>query len=113
MRTFQFIIASLYCVGCQSAPDFLSPSDWTMSGPGGPAVSFGAEALFEPCATLSGGDDDHQEHNLVSMVDGYLLMPWAPEDASGGLSFFDVSDPCAPKEVGRVTASGWDRNALV
>lgn len=77
-------------------------------GPGGPAVTFDEGQLFQHCAYLSGGPLDVDHHNLKVMYDGYLLMPWAPEwgplallkEGGGGLSFFDVSDPCNPKEVG-------------
>lgn len=63
-------------------------------GPGGPAVSFEPEDLYVNCAFLDGGASDADHHNLVVMFDGYLMMPWAPEFGGGGLSFFDVSDPC-------------------
>ena len=81
------------------------PPDFGMgesnAGPGGPSKTFTADQLFKNCAYLDGGDEDIVDHhNLVTMYDGYLLMPWAPEFGSGGLSFFDVSDPCAPKRVG-------------
>ncbi|MCA9546245.1 MAG: Ig-like domain-containing protein, partial [Myxococcales bacterium] len=42
--------------------------------------------------------------NLVVMYDGYLAMPWAPEfGLSGGLTFFEVKDPCAPTVVGHAS----------
>jgi hypothetical protein len=40
----------------------------------------------------------------VVMFDGLLLMPWAPEWGNGGLSFFDISDPCNPEQVGYGTS---------
>ena len=70
------------------------------TGPGGPAVTFSAEDLWQGCSILDGGPDDSGHHNLVVPWDGYLLLPWAPEYSNGGLSFFDVSDPCAPVKVG-------------
>ncbi|HZO15449.1 MAG TPA: Ig-like domain-containing protein [Polyangiaceae bacterium] len=79
------------------APDAWGPN----AGPGGPAVAFDASELYQNCAFLDGGpasDIDH--HNLQLMYDGYLLMPWAPETGDGGLTFFDVSDPCHPVSVG-------------
>ena len=110
MRISVFTAALVGGLGCQTVPDFSSPDDWSMAGPGGPAVSFEEQELFQTCATLSGGAEDRQEHNLVAMVDGYLLMPWAPEDGHGGLSFYEFSDPCAPVEVGRV-ALPWMRES--
>ena len=79
------------------------PGSWgPNAGPGVPAVTYTAEELYENCAFVSGGEGDiTQHHNLVTMYDGYMLMPWAPESGfSGGLSFFDLSDPCQPKQVG-------------
>lgn len=81
-----------------------------LRGGGGPAVSFAADQLFVACATLDGGagvseDDgeaweDGDYHNLVMPYRGHLVLPWAAEWGHGGLSFFDVSDPCAPALVG-------------
>lgn len=81
---------------------FPAPDAWTPNrGPGGPAASFTEEELYQPCAFLDGGEDDLDHHNLVVMWDGYLLLPWATEGlADGGLTFFDVSDPCSPEVVG-------------
>lgn len=70
-------------------------------GPGGPQASFSLDDLYRPCAYLDGGPQDTSDHhNLVVMFDGYLLMPWAPEQGRGGLTAFDVSDPCRPLSVG-------------
>lgn len=77
------------------------PGDWPANhGPGGPSVEFTPEQLDITCAYLDGGPNDIDHHNLVQMYDGYLFMPWAPEWASGGVTFFDVSDPCNPLVVG-------------
>ena len=81
------------------------PSAWTPNrGPGGPAVVFEEDALYENCAFLAPPDDRTDLHNLVTMYDGYLLLPWAPEvGLVGGLSFYDVSDPCQPELAGHGT----------
>ncbi len=78
------------------------PGAWPAnSGPGGPNRTFTEEELYVNCATIDGGELDFTDHhNLVTMYDGYLLMPWAPEWGRGGLTFFDVSDPCEPEVVG-------------
>jgi hypothetical protein len=81
------------------------PGAWPQNhGPGGPSASFTEDELYQNCAFLDGGEDDLDHHNLVVMYDGYLVMPWAHEAGGllegGGLSFFDVSDPCSPVEVG-------------
>ena len=71
-------------------------------GPGAPKVTFPPEALYQNCAYLDGGPNDlFDHHNLVVMVDGYLLLPWCPEfGLGGGLTFFDISKPCEPVTVG-------------
>lgn len=114
---------------------FPAPDAWGQTtGPGAPSVSFSEDDLFEHCAYLQGDplrSADH--HNLAVMYDGYLIMPWAPEDGvqradwqacgmteppspeqpgtlatcegvfGGGISVFDMSEPCAPVKVGE----GW------
>lgn len=74
-------------------------------GPGGPAVTFDSMDLFENCAYLPGGPGDIDHHNLVMPYRGHLVMPWSPEIGTGGVSLFDVSDPCNPKKVGEGTSS--------
>ncbi len=70
-------------------------------GPGLGAVDTTLHPVGTNCAFLDGGEMDISDHhNLGVMVDGYLLLPWAPETGRGGLTFFDVSDPCAPTIVG-------------
>lgn len=78
------------------APEFPAPDRFTLSGPGGPTATYAEPDLWEHCAYLEGGANDAEHHNLVVMYDGWLVMPWAPEDGGGGVSFFDVSTPCAP-----------------
>jgi hypothetical protein len=80
-----------------------APGAWgANAGPGGPKRTFAPGELFTNCAFLDGGEadpDDH--HNLAQMYDGYLVLPFAPEyGLSGGLAFFDISEPCAPVRVG-------------
>jgi hypothetical protein len=58
-----------------------------------------AAPLFEACAYLTGGPEDVEHHNMGLVVDGLLVFPWAPEDGGGGLSLFDMTDPCAPVRV--------------
>ena len=113
MKRCLLLVASLL-VGCPNpsggggAPDsdptpseLPAPDGWgTTHGPGGPTVTFELGDLWQGCAYLNGGPDDEDHHNLVVPWDGYLLLPWAPEYSVGGLSFFDVSDPCAPIKVG-------------
>ncbi|MGE0788596.1 MAG: Ig-like domain-containing protein [Sandaracinaceae bacterium] len=71
------------------------------AGPGGPSRTFDASELYVGCTFLDGGElDVTDHHNLVTMYDGYLLMPWAPEFGEGGLTFWEVDDPCVPRVVG-------------
>ena len=81
---------------------FPAPDAWGPNrGPGGPAASFTEAELYGNCAYLDGGEGDRTDHhNLVTMFDGYLLMPWAPEFGEGGITLWDVSDPCAPVQTG-------------
>ncbi|MBK6696805.1 MAG: Ig-like domain-containing protein [Myxococcales bacterium] len=85
-----------------AAPSYPAPGAWPKNkGPGGPSEAFTADKLYEKCAYLDGASGDtFDHHNLVTMLDGYLVMPWAPEWGGGGISFFDVSKPCAPTRVG-------------
>jgi len=78
------------------APDAFAPPE----GPGGPSVAFGAEALWDSCASLVADERDEEHHNLVVMHDGYLWMPWAPEYGGGGISIYAFDDPCDPVEIG-------------
>ncbi len=70
------------------------------AGPGGPRNSFSEAELYRHCAYLEGNDDDPDHHNLAVMFDGYLVLPAAPEWGGGGLTFWDVSDGCAPRRIG-------------
>ncbi len=81
-----------------------NPGDYALAGPGGPAIPFAANALDVACAALTGGPEDVEHHNLVGMYDGWLVMPWAPESGGGGVTLFDISDPCAPTKIGETFA---------
>jgi hypothetical protein len=70
-------------------------------GPGLGTVDTAAHPIGTSCSFLDGGAlDVNDHHNLAVMLDGYLLLPWAPEWGRGGFTFFDVSDPCAPTVAG-------------
>ncbi len=71
-----------------------------LRGSAGPTVAFDEEDLFVNCAPLYGGDRDFEHHNLVTTYRGHLVMPWTPEFGTGGVSFFDLEDPCDPESVG-------------
>lgn len=90
---------------CRSdaAPEpYPEPGAWEANhGPGAGKPAFTSDELFTGCTFLDGGERDTSDHhNLVTMYDGYLLMPWAPEWAGGGITLWDVSEPCAPATVG-------------
>jgi hypothetical protein len=57
-----------------------------------------------PCASLDGLESDSLHHNLQVPYRGHLVLPWAPEYGVGGLSLFDMADPCAPTRVGDGTS---------
>lgn len=116
------IVVGLVLVGCTRAPApvdsdtdvAFDPADpaawdarfpaadaWSITGPGLGATTYTEAELWEHCAYLQGDPAttaDH--HNLVVMYDGWLILPWSPEDGGGGVSVFDVSDPCDPVKVG-------------
>ena len=97
--------AELCDPGAEPGP-YPAAEGWTVSGPGGPTVPFPEDAIFETCTYLDGGElDTTDHHNMVTMYDGYLLMPWAPEYGNGGLTFWDFTDPCAPV----VHGTGWSQ----
>lgn len=70
------------------------------SGPGGPRVPFTEAQLFQVCAAVDGDATDLDHHNTVAMYDGYMVMPFAHEAGGGGISFYDISNPCTPTRVG-------------
>lgn len=74
-------------------------------GPGAVEQAWPEDALWQHCAYLDGGERDFDHHNLVVPYRGHLVMPWSPEFGTGGVSLFDLSDPCAPVKVGEGTAS--------
>ena len=84
-----------------AAFQFPPPTDMpTLRGPGAPQQTFAEEELFVNCAPLYGGDNDFLHHNLVVGYRGHMVMPWAPEWGRGGLSLFDMSNPCEPEKIG-------------
>ncbi len=104
------VLAACSLVACIEAP---APADQgdpypepqafgDLTGPGGPQVTYTSAQLDKTCAWVSGGEGDTtQHHNIVTMYDGLMLMPWSPETSkNGGVTFFDISDPCAPKTRG-------------
>ncbi|MEZ4369247.1 MAG: Ig-like domain-containing protein [Polyangiaceae bacterium] len=110
------LVAPLLCVACggnddgnanagSCAADVPAPDAFVpVSGPGGPRTAFPSAPSAAPCAFLDGGDGDPDHHNGLFMIDGYLVMPWAPEWADGGMSVFDFSDACSPKRLNTVEA---------
>jgi hypothetical protein len=90
-------------LGCTSTPEpfaFPDPTDApALRGPGGPEQSFTEAELFQPCAYLDGGPEDFDHHNLVGPYRGHLVLPWAPEWSDGGVTFFEVDDPCDPVKL--------------
>jgi hypothetical protein len=89
----------------EGEPGYPDPGDHPPNtGPGGPAVAFAPEDLYVNCAFIDGGAGDLDHHNEVVMFDGYLMMPWSPEWGGGGLSFYDVSDPCQPQVLSHTSS---------
>lgn len=99
MRHLLFLLAacSTHGDGTFAFPD---PTEApALRGPGGPERVFSEEELFQPCAYLNGGEEDWDHHNLVGPYRGHLVLPWAPEWSDGGITFFEVDDPCEPVKL--------------
>lgn len=100
------LTALLVLAACTPDPEPVVPDDapaadaFVLAGPGAAKTNFTTEQLALPCAALTGGPEDIEHHNLVGVHDGYLYLPWAPEDGGGGLTIYDFSSPCAPVKVG-------------
>ena len=95
----RWTLAIALIIGCTERPDpfvFPEPTDApALLGPGGPSVTYTADELYEPCGFLDAGPDDTVNvHNGVYPYRGYAWMPFARDIGTGGLSVFDVSDPC-------------------
>lgn len=81
-------------------PLFPAPEDHPeLWASGGPAADFGSAELFTGCAEIDGGPESFDTHNLIAPYRGYLVLPWASEWGQGGLSLFDMSEPCQPEKV--------------
>lgn len=85
----------------------LYPERPLLRGAGGPQVTFTEDDLGEHCAYLAGNLDrevdeviDIDHKNMVAVYRGHLVLPWSPEWGTGGLTFFNVDDPCQPEKVG-------------
>jgi hypothetical protein len=93
--------ASAFTQACTSPGAYPAPDAFpALAGPGLGRTRFASTALFKNCAFLDGGAlDVLDHHNAVYMRDGFLLMPWSPETGKGGISLFDMSDPCHPQRV--------------
>jgi len=101
--------ALLLLAACEAPtpPAWPEPGAWgPATGPGIATVAQDPATLFENCAYLDGGPEDDDHHNLVFGLDGYLVLPWAPEWSGGGISVFEFADPCAPVKVGETYAVG-------
>ncbi len=105
---FGLVLSSMLLLACGPASSsFPEPGAWeALRGPGAPTAPFDTELLWNACSFLAGGVTDLDSHGSVTMYDGYLLMPWAPEEGGGGLSSFSLEDPCSPEKVGEASDPG-------
>src|SRR5262245_502320 len=93
------------CPAPPTVAEASSPSGFThSSGPGGPKRVFEKGELQKTCAYLT-NPVDKDKHNTVTMLDGYLVMPWCPDSGGGGVSVYEFDDPCNPMLVGNGTDS--------
>lgn len=101
-------VVCLLLLACTGDTD--TPPGWSfpaatagpeLRGPGGPEAVFDNDELYVNCGVLEPGENSFLHHNLVVPYRGHLFMPWAPEfGIRGGVSLFDMTDPCRPVKVG-------------
>jgi len=76
------------------------------AGPGLPNLSYSSSEVFKPLSivhsAVAGGSA--RGEGTVQMVDGYLFVPFGKDSgaAGGGISFYDISNPRAPRKVSQV-----------
>ncbi len=93
-------------LACTPASDDSTEPGWAFwdAGPplraAGSTRSFTEAELWQSCASLSGTEADELHHNLQLPYRGHLVLPWSPEWGRGGISLFDMEDPCAPVRAG-------------
>jgi hypothetical protein len=108
MPSVRWIAPWLLLLGCTSPapepPSFPAPDAFAVAGPGAPSLEYSDAELNEHCAYLDGGPTDEDHHNLAIVHDGWLWNPWSPEWGGGGMTAFDMTDPCAPVKVGEAEA---------
>ena len=84
---------------------FLLTTEADAAGPGLPNLSYSSTEVFKPLSIIKStvNGDPHGEGN-VQMVDGYLFVPFGKDSGvpGGGLSFYDISNPRAPRKVSQV-----------
>lgn len=101
MRHLLLILLAACGDGATSGTTWQFPDEGpATNGPGAPARAFQEAELFVPCAFLDGGANDADQHGAATPFDGWLLLPWGEPTGGGGLSLFDLTDPCAPVEAG-------------
>jgi hypothetical protein len=92
-------------LACTAPSDTTPAWDFQAAGPslrgsGYPGRTFTEDELWLACATLDGLESDGLHHNLQMPYRGHLVLPWAPEWGGGGVTLFDMADPCDPVRVG-------------
>lgn len=103
-------LIAILLASCSPPDETGAAADWdfpdvedarpSLRGSGGPERSFTEADLWQGCAFLDGGPEDADHHNMVMPYRGHVVMPWIPEWGGGGISLFDLADPCAPVLVG-------------
>jgi len=78
------------------------------AGPGLPNLSYSASEVFKPLSVIQSSVDGAQRgEGHAQMVEGYLFVPFGKDSgaAGGGISFYDISNPRAPRKVSQTNVS--------
>lgn len=90
------LVATVAAAGTQAA------------GPGLPNLTYSSTEVFKPLSIIkSAVSGAARGHGTVQMYDGYLFVPFGVDSGNpgGGISFYDISNPRAPRLVSQVNNS--------
>lgn len=104
MTTSLFLLAALLAAGSppRSAPGPGAPDTVFAATEVGKILSAIPPEVGEPPTGKTAAPALAYKHGTALMHDGWLVIPYANGAGTGGLGFFDISDPRAPRLVGKV-----------
>ncbi len=88
----------LLALGCA-----LAPAVARADGPGLPNLTYPEASVFTVIGRINATTGAPRGHGTMTMHRGHLAIVFAPDSGKGfgGFAFFDISDPRAPKLVGK------------